>query len=119
MANLSQEDRNIIAEHPLDTSLDHLREPLRKIEQSYKGGSLSFDSAADGPELGPQKVISMLLYTLQGHEVALDLKSKTGSRDIASKLSTLFRRVRNSNFNYEHYRALSRFIIKQASDIGI
>lgn len=24
MANLSQSDRNIIAEHPLDTTLDHL-----------------------------------------------------------------------------------------------
>ncbi len=54
----------------------------------------------------------MLLYTLQGHEVALNLKLKTGSRDIASKLSTLFRRVRNNNFNYEYYRALSRLIIK-------
>jgi len=53
MANLSQNDRNIIAQHPLDTSLDHLREPLRKTEQSYKSSSLLFDGAADGPDLGP------------------------------------------------------------------
>ncbi|KAL8978915.1 MAG: hypothetical protein Q9177_006274, partial [Variospora cf. flavescens] len=119
MANLSQEDRNIIAEHPLDTSLDQLREPLRKTEQSYKLGSLSSDDAADGLDLGSRKVISMLLATLQGHEVALNLKSKTGSGDVASELSTLFRRVRNGDFNYEYYRALSRLVIKQASDVDI
>ncbi|KAL9018480.1 MAG: hypothetical protein Q9185_004220 [Variospora sp. 1 TL-2023] len=119
MANLSQEDRNIIAKHPLGTSLDQLQEPLRKIEQSYEPGSLSFNSAADGPGLGPQKVISMLLYTLLGHEVALETKSKTGSGDVASELYTLFRRVRNVHFDYEHYRALSRLVIKQASDVDI
>jgi len=56
---------------------------------------------------------------LQGHEVALDLQSKVGSGDIASELSALFRRVRNGNFNYEHYRALSRLVIKQAPDVDI
>ncbi len=53
MANLSQEDRNIILEYPLDTSLDHLRELLRKTEQSDKPSSLSFDGAADSPDFGP------------------------------------------------------------------
>jgi len=119
MANLSQNDHSIIAEHPLDTSLDHLREPLRKIEQSYKPGSLSDNGAVDSPDLVPQKAISRLLYTLQGHEVALDLRSKTGNGDIASELSTLFRRVRNGDFSYEHYRALSRLVIKQAPDVDI
>lgn len=119
MANLSQNDRNIIAEHPLDTSLDHLREPLRKTEQSYKSSSLSFDGAADVPNLGPQKVISRLLYALQGHEVALDLRSKIGNNDIASELSELFKHVRSGRYNYEHYRALSRLVIKQASDVDI
>ena len=119
MANLSQNDRNIITEHPLDTSLDHLREPLRKTEQSYKPSSLSFDGAADSPNLDPQKVISRLLYTLQGHEVALDLRSKIGNNDIASELSELFKRVRSGRYNYEHYRALSHLVVKQASDVDI
>ena len=119
MANLSQNDRNIIAEHPLDTSLDHLREPLRKTEQSYKPGSLSFDGAADGPDLGPQKAISRLLSTLLGHEVAFNLRSKVGNNDIASELFELFKRVRSGRYNYEHDRALSRLVVKRASDVDI
>ncbi|KAI4087136.1 MAG: hypothetical protein L6R37_008352 [Teloschistes peruensis] len=31
----------------------------------------------------------------------------------------LFRRVQNSNFDYEHYRALSRLVVKEASDVDI
>jgi hypothetical protein len=105
--------------HPLDTSLDHIREPLRKIEQSYKPGSLSYNGAVNSPDLVLQKAILRLLYTLLGHEVALDLRSKTGNGDIASELSTLFRHVRNGDFSYEHYRALSRLVIKQAPDVDI
>ena len=119
IANLSQNDRNVIAEYPLNTYLDHLREPLRKIEQSYKSSSLSFDSAIDDPDLGSQKIISRLLYTLLGHDVALDLRLRIGNNDIASELSELFKRVRSGRYNYEHYRALSRLIVKQASDVDI
>ncbi|KAL9130813.1 MAG: hypothetical protein Q9175_006929 [Cornicularia normoerica] len=119
MANLSQNDRNVIAEHPLDKCLDHLQDPLRKAEQNYRPGSLSYDSTVDNHDQGPQKIISRLLYTLQGHEAALDLRSKTGSEDIASELSALFRRVRKGNFMYEHYRALSRLVVKQASDVDV
>ena len=108
MANL---ERTIIAKHPLDDSLDHLQDSLRKAEQSYKPRSISYDPAVESSELGPSKAISRLLYTLQGHEVALNLYSKSGNEDIASELYTLFRRVRNGDFNYEHYRALTRLVI--------
>lgn len=70
MANLSASDRNIIAEHPLDTYLDHLREPLRKAEQDYRPRSISHDGAVDRPDSDPQKTISRLLSALLGHEVA-------------------------------------------------
>jgi len=53
------------------------------------------------------------------HEVALDLRSKTGSGDIASDLFGLRRRVRNGNFKYEHHRALSHLVVKQASDVDV
>jgi hypothetical protein len=119
MANLSPDDRVIIAKHPLRNSLDQLREPLRKIEQNYEPVSLSYDGAVDSFDQEPQKAISQLLHVLQGHEVALDLRSKTENEDIASELSTLFRRVRNGNFSYEHYRALSRLVIRKASDLDI
>ncbi|KAL2043514.1 hypothetical protein N7G274_003821 [Stereocaulon virgatum] len=113
MANLSQNDRNIIAEHPLDTWLDHLQDPLRKAEQSYKPGSLSHDSIASISDQGPQKVISRVLGTLLVHEVALNLRSKIGSDNVASDLSELFIRVQRGRYNYEHYRALSRLVIKK------
>ena len=119
MANLLLDDRAIIAKHPLANSLDYLREPLRKIEQSLKPGSLSHYDAVDSPNSGPQKEISRLLNTLQGHEVAYNLRSKIGSENTASELSRLFRRVRSSDFNYEHYHTLSQLVIKQAPDIDI
>ena len=119
MANLLQNDRNIIAEHPLDTSLDHLQEPLRKIEQSYDTSPLSFDGAADGPDLGPQKTLSRLLSALMGHEAAYNLRSKIGNNDIASEISELFKRVRSGYYNYEHYHALSCLVIQKASDVDI
>ena len=37
----------MIAKHSLDTSLDHLGEPLRKIEEIYKPSALSFDGSVD------------------------------------------------------------------------
>ena len=119
MANLSQNDRNIIAGHPLDKCLDHLQDPLRKAEQNYTQGSLSYDGTVDSHDQGPEKTLSRLLITLTGHEAALNLRSKTGSEDIASELLTLFRCVRNGDFSYEHYRALSQLVIKQAPDVDI
>ncbi|KAK3177211.1 hypothetical protein OEA41_008540 [Lepraria neglecta] len=119
MDNLSLDDRAIIAKHPLANSLDHLHDSLRKVEQNYEPGSPSHHDAVDSPDSGPQKEISRLLYTLQGHEVADNLRSKIGSGDIASELSMLFRRVRKSGFNYKHYRALSQLVIKQAPDVDI
>ncbi|KAL8788263.1 MAG: hypothetical protein Q9213_001783 [Squamulea squamosa] len=119
MANLSPDDRATIAKHPLDTFLDHVREPLRKTEQSCKPGSLSFGGATDSSDYDPQEAISKLLLALMGHKVAYNLRSKIGNNDIASELSELFKRVRSGRYNYEHYRALSRLVVKQASDVDI
>jgi len=119
MANLSPDERVIIAKHPLANSLEYLREPLRKIEQSYKPGSLSYEGAADSPDSGPQKAISRLLYTLQGHEVAFNLRSTIGNSNIATELSKLFILVQSGRYNYEHYRALSRLVVKKAPDVDI
>ena len=71
MANLLPNERVINRKASLASSLEYLREPLRKIERSYKPGSLFHDGAADSPDSGPQKAISRLLSVLLGHEVAL------------------------------------------------
>ena len=62
---------------------------------------------------------SRLLTTLQGHDVALTIHSKTGTGDLASELYTLFRRVWNGDFNYKHYRLLLQLVIKRAPDVDI
>jgi hypothetical protein len=109
MANLSQDDRAVITKYPLDDCLDPLRDSLRKAEQSY-GPSSTFDNGAgDTRDQGPLKAVSRLLSILQGHDVALTLRSKTGTGDLASELSTLFRQ----------HRPLSLLVIKNASDLDI
>jgi len=119
MANLSQDDRTIIAEHPLDDSLDHLRDVFRKAEQSYKPGAIAYDGAVDRSDQGLQKATSRLLSALMGSDVALYLPSGIGNRNVASDLLRVRERVQKGDFNYEHYRALSRFVIKKASDVEI
>ncbi len=93
MANLSQDDRAVITKHPLDDSLDPLRDSLRKAELSYGPSSVSYDGAKDTRDQRLLKAVSRLLHTLMGHDVALTLRSKTGAGDLASELSTFFRRV--------------------------
>ena len=66
MANLSQSDRNIIAEHPLDKCLDHLRDLLRKAEQKHEQNSLSYHDVVDSTDSDSQKAISRLLYNIDG-----------------------------------------------------
>lgn len=116
MANLSQDDRTIIAKHPLANSLDHLREPLRKV---YESRFLSHDGAVNSFDKGSQEATSKLLDVLGSFDAVFYLLSKTQNRDITFEFATLRRRVRNSDFKYEHYRALSRFVIKRAFDVDI
>ena len=106
MASLSRNDRTVITKHPLDDSLDHLRDSLQKAEQSYEPNLIAYNGGNTRVQ-GPLKAVSRLLSILQGHEVALTLRSKTGAEDLASELSTLFRRVRKGDFNYQQYRAFS------------
>ena len=119
MANLSQNERNIVAEHPLGPALHHVREPLRKTEQSYEAGSLSFDGATDSSDYDPQEAMSKLLLALMGHKVAYNLRSKTGNSNVATELSKLFGLVQSGRYNYEHYRALSRLVVKKAPDVDV
>ena len=119
MTHLSQHDRTIIVEHPLDDSLDHLQDILRKAERSYQPDTISYDGAVDRTDQGLQKATSRLLVSLMGSDVAIYLPSRTGNRNVASDLLRVRERLQKGDFNYEHYRALSRLVIKKASDVGI
>lgn len=121
MVNLSQNDRNIIVDHPLGRDLDHLQERLRKAEQNYQPGPIPYN----GPLTEDQRrreAISSLLVALMGQTAAYNLRSKIGNCNIATELSKLFGLVQSDRYNYEHYpdyRELSRLIVKQATDVDI
>jgi len=119
MAALSQDDRDLIARHPLDSSLHHLHKPLRDAEQSYTLTSSLHGDATNDSQDDRRKAISRLLTALMGAEVALVLRLKTSSRDVATELAFLFGRVRNGDFNYDHYRPLVKLVIKKESDFEI
>lgn len=114
MANLSQNDRFIIAQNPLSDSLDPLRESLQKIEQIHAGFFSNEISDQD-----PRIVISQLLHVLLGNNAALGLHPDTNNVNIGSDLWMLFNQVRGGDFKYEHYRVLSRLVIEQAPDVNI
>lgn len=119
MTVLSQDYCTVVAKYPLDNSLDHLRDSLRKAEECYESGLTNYDDAGVNFDQRPLKAVSRLLNTLQNHDVALTLHSKTENGDLASELYTLFRHVRNGNFNYEYYRVLLRLVIKKASNVDV
>lgn len=86
--------------------------PLRKAEQEYRPRSISYDGIDNGLDSDLQKAISRLLSALLGHEVAFNLRSKIGNDNVATGLSKLFGLIQRGRYNYEHYRALSRLVIK-------
>ncbi len=119
MANFLPNKRVIIAKHSLTNSLEYLREPLRKIEQSYKSDSLSYNSAADSLDSDSQKTISRFLSVLLEHEIAFNLRSKIGDSNIAIELSKLFELIQSNRYNYEHYCTLLRLVVKKVFNIDI
>ena len=112
MASLSQNDHNIIAEHPLNSTLDHLRGLLRKTEKSC-------DAVDDDSDQGLQKAILELLAALLLSDPANYLPSRTGNGYVASDLLRLRARIQKGDFNYQLYRSLSQLVIKKASDVNI
>jgi hypothetical protein len=119
MANLSQNDRNIIAEHSLNKCLDHLQEPLREVEQNYRPSLISYNDTLADQDQRRQEAISNLLHALMGQKIAYNLRSKIGNSNIATELSKIFGLVQSGRYNYQHYRSLSQLVIKKASDVNI
>lgn len=79
MTDLSPGDRDIIAKYPLNNSLDHLQDLLGVAEQAYS-------ASVDPHDKSFQRAISRLLYSLQGVEVAFDLRSPASDQNVASEL---------------------------------
>ena len=118
MANLSQNDRNIIAEHPLSKCLDYLQESLQEAEQNHGPGPILYNSTFTDKNQRRQEAISSFLLALMGHK-AFNLCLEIGDDNIATELRKLFGLVRGGRYNYKHYCTLSRLIVKQAPDVDI
>ncbi len=112
MATLSQDDRTIVAEHPLDNALDHLRGSLRTAEKFC-------DVADDNSDQRLQKATLEFFGALLLSEAANYLPSKTENRNVASDLLKLRERIQKGGLNYQYYRTLSQLVINKATDLDI
>ncbi|KEF50785.1 uncharacterized protein A1O9_13163, partial [Exophiala aquamarina CBS 119918] len=118
MVSLSQDDRHLIARHPLDNSLQHLHKSLRDAEQYCTSTSSPPGGATNDTQDGP-KAISRLLTALMGQEAALDLHSRVSDRNVAAELATILGRLRQGQFDYAHCLPLVRLTVQRASDLEI
>ncbi|RCI16304.1 hypothetical protein L249_2827 [Ophiocordyceps polyrhachis-furcata BCC 54312] len=119
MATLSEDDRDIVARHPLDNSLDCLTQTLQDVEDFYISISGLLDDSEKNFADNHQKTICRLLSALMGTEAGLSLRSATSSRHVSSELALIYARVRNGDFDYSYYRPLVRLILQKASDFEI
>ncbi|OJD16106.1 hypothetical protein AJ78_03686 [Emergomyces pasteurianus Ep9510] len=108
MAGLSQEDRNIIKNHPLANLVDHLRGALQQAEKQYE-----YDGADESHNQLYRNAISKLLSALQGEEAALNICSRISDGNVASDLANLFTSLQRANFSYNHYRHLVHLVIQK------
>ncbi|EEH17372.1 hypothetical protein PABG_07368 [Paracoccidioides brasiliensis Pb03] len=109
MKGLSQEDRNIIKNHPLTNSVNHLQAALQEVEKIYESHRTPYDGQLY------QNVISKLVYALQGEGAAYSLPSRINEGDVASDLAQLFERLRKAkgNFRYDDYQPLVHLVIQR------
>ncbi|EDN02894.1 predicted protein [Histoplasma mississippiense (nom. inval.)] len=114
MAGLSQEDRNIIKNHPLTNLVDRLRGALQEAERIYES-RLIYDGADESLDQLYRNAISKLLSALQGEDAAYSLRSRVSNGDMVSDLAHLVERLRKAqeNFKYDDYRPLVNLVIQR------
>ncbi|KMP07294.1 hypothetical protein CIHG_00156 [Coccidioides immitis H538.4] len=116
MAELSQNEYNIITQYPLSDSFNSVRRLLEEAEHTRQ---ISSDGTPDGLDQTRQATVSKLLVILMGEKAAFNLHPRTGSKNVASELSRLFTRVQEGNFVYEEYHRVMRLIFEKAPTADI
>lgn len=101
---LTNKQVDVITEHPLKDTFDHLRDELRNLV------------LAD--ELGYEDVAGLLL-TLVGSTAAYTLPSPDGSGTTAAKLLSIRQSVRSRAVNLDQFLPLVRLVVDKSSDITI
>ncbi|KAI9834629.1 MAG: hypothetical protein M1826_000031 [Phylliscum demangeonii] len=117
MAILTELDRAVIAKYPLGDDLRRVQSPFRQIEQSHQPPI--HDDAIHDVGLAPSRAILSLLYTLCVQEAAVQLHSKLSTGYLVSDIEHILGRVRDADFEYDHYRALSQLVVEKAPDLEI
>ncbi|EGE79109.1 serine/threonine-protein kinase Sgk2 [Blastomyces dermatitidis ATCC 18188] len=114
MAGLSQEDRDIIKNHPLTNLVDRLRGALQEAERIHES-RLIYDGADESLDQLYRNVISKLLSALQGEDAAYSLRSRMSNGDVVSDLAHLVEHLRKAqgNFKYDNYRPLVHLVIQR------
>jgi hypothetical protein len=104
MAVLSQRERDTITKYPLRSTLDHLLDTLRHVEQSYKPAYASEVQIMDivSNEAASDAILDLFLF-LRRPKTAFHLPSKISGRNLASDLNRIHERIHDGEFNYEHY----------------
>ncbi|ODH48992.1 hypothetical protein GX48_04925 [Paracoccidioides brasiliensis] len=108
MAGLSQQDRNIIKNHPLAKLVDLLRGALQEAEKVYES-CLIYDGVDESLDQLYRNVKSKFLSALQGEDAAYSLRSRMSNGTMVSDLAAyLVRRLQKAqgNFKYDDYRSL-------------
>ncbi|OJD10190.1 hypothetical protein ACJ73_09900, partial [Blastomyces percursus] len=120
MAGLSQDDRNIIKNHPLTNLVDRLQGTLQEAERIYKS-RLSSDGADESLDQLYRTAISKLLSALQGEDAAYSLRSRMSDGNMASDLAHLVERLQKAkgNFRYDEYRLLIFLVIERPPDVEL
>ncbi|KGQ02071.1 hypothetical protein PAAG_11252 [Paracoccidioides lutzii Pb01] len=121
MAGLSQEDHNIIKNHPLTNSVDHLQGMLQEAEKIYELCLNSHNDAVDSLDQLYQWAISRLLSALQREDAAHSLHSQMSDGNMASDLARLVNRLQKAkgNFMYDEYSLLICLVIQRPPDIEL
>ncbi|EEH18170.2 hypothetical protein PABG_00733 [Paracoccidioides brasiliensis Pb03] len=109
MAGLSQEEHNIIKNHPLTDSVHRLQVVLREAEKLYELHLISHDGAVGSLDHLYRGATSALLSALQGEDAAYNLRSRMSDGNMASDLAHLVERLQRTKgtFRYDEYRLLN------------
>ncbi|EEQ91416.2 serine/threonine-protein kinase Sgk2 [Blastomyces dermatitidis ER-3] len=115
MTRLSQEDCNIIKNHPLSDLVDRLQGALQEAERIYESRLISHHGAVDSLDQLYQSVFSKLVYTLLGEAAAYSLCSRISDGNVASDLAHIFKCLQKTkgNFRYNDYQPLMHLVIQR------
>ena len=101
---LTEKHVKIISEHPLNDTLDPLRDKLRDTNN------------ANSPR---QEDVASLLSALVGSTAAFSLPSPNGSGNVAVRLFSIQQHVRGGSVKPDHFRTLIRHVVDKRTDIDI